>query len=237
MALHSKRGPPLPAPTDTSSNSGVGNSGPGAGADNGALDGTELSRVTDQSDQTSYSIPEDGSPVTIPTHRRRAEGADRISRESHPSQTSLLIEYFEGGKESQVETRRPSVRVKVTPSGKSKGRSGNNGGHIQITKSRSGGKEEKEGGRKPSYTKRIHLSSSGGNTKNTRLIDLDGDGQSLSSYASATEESNVSRNPIEIEVGPRRHRSPLIPDPDAPLREQVLGSDVSSMPANSFLDG
>ncbi|OBT50511.1 hypothetical protein VE04_10366, partial [Pseudogymnoascus sp. 24MN13] len=191
-----------------------------------------------QRDQTSYSIPEDGSPVTIPTNRRR-EGADRMSRESHPSQTSLLIEYFEGGKESHVESRRPSVRVKVTPSsGKSKGRSGGGGGHIQITKSRSGGKEEKDGGRKPSYTKRIHLSSSsGGNTKNARLIDLDGDGQSLSSYASATEESNVSRNPIEIEVGPRRHRSPLIPDPDAPIREQVLGSDVSSMPANSFLDG
>lgn len=236
MALHSKRGPPLPAPTDTSSNSGVG-VGAGAGADEAAPDGTEISRVTDQSDQTSYSIPEDGSPVTIPTNRRRADGADRISRESHPSQTSLLIEYFEGGKESQMETRRPSVRVKVTPSGKSKGRSGNNGGHIQITKSRSGGKEDKEGGRKPSYTKRIHLSSSGGNTKNARLIDLEGDGQSLSSYASATEESNVSRNPIEIEVGPRRHRSPLIPDPDAPIREQVLGSDVSSMPANSFLDG
>lgn len=241
MAQHSKRGPPLPAPTDTSSNSGVG-VGAGAGAaDEGALDGTELSRVTDQSDQTSYSIPEDGSPVTIPTNRRRGDGAgaDRISRENHPSQTSLLIEYFEGGKDSQVETRRPSVRVKVTPSGgKSKGRSGgNNGGHIQITKSRSGGKEEKEGARKPSYTKRIHLSSSGGNTKNARLIDLEGDGQSLSSYASATEESNVSRNPIEIEVGPRRHRSPLIPDPDAPIREQVLGSDVSSMPANSFLDG
>ncbi|OBT82665.1 hypothetical protein VE02_08833 [Pseudogymnoascus sp. 03VT05] len=240
MALHTSRGPPLPAPTDISSNSGVGvnhNNSGGAGADAAGLDGTELSRVTDQSDQTSYSIPEDGSPVTIPTNRRR-EGADRISRESHPSQTSLLIEYFEGGKESQVESRRPSVRVKVTPSsGKSKGRSGGSGGHIQITKSRSGGKEEKDGGRKPSYTKRIHLSSSGGNTKNARLIDLEGDGQSLSSYASATEESNVSRNPIEIEVGPRRHRSPLIPDPDAPIREQVLGSDVSSMPANSFLDG
>jgi hypothetical protein len=243
MAPHTSRGPPLPAPTDTSSNSGVGvnnsnnNNSGGAGASVGALDGTELSRVTDQSDQTSYSIPEDGSPVTIPTHRRR-EGADRISRESHPSQTSLLIEYFEGGKESHVESRRPSVRVKVTPSsGKSKGRSGGSGGHIQITKSRSGGKEEKDGARKPSYTKRIHLSSSGGNTKNARLIDLEGDGQSLSSYASATEESNVSRNPIEIEVGPRRHRSPLIPDPDAPIREQVLGSDVSSMPANSFLDG
>ncbi|ELR06843.1 hypothetical protein GMDG_08134 [Pseudogymnoascus destructans 20631-21] len=236
MALQTSRGPPLPAPTDTSSNSGVGVNSGGAGVDAAGLDGTELSRVTDQSDQTSYSIPEDGSPVTIPTHRRR-EGADRISRESHPSQTSLLIEYFEGGKESQVESRRPSVRVKVTPSGKSKGRSGGSGGHIQITKSRSGGKEEKDGGTKPSYTKRIHLSSSGGNTKNARLVDLEGDGQSLSSYASATEESNVSRNPIEIEVGPRRHRSPLIPDPDAPIREQVLGSDVSSMPANSFLDG
>jgi hypothetical protein len=133
---------PLPTPTDTSSNSGVGvnnnnnnnnNNSGGAGASAGALDGTDISRVTDESDQTPYSIPEDGSPMTIPTHRRR-EGADRISRESHPSHTTLLIEYFEGGKESHVESRRPSVRVKVTPSSrKSKGRSGGSGGHRERT--------------------------------------------------------------------------------------------------------
>jgi len=223
MGVDSKRGPPLPAPTDASSNSGVG-----AGADMAA---TDLSRVTDVTDKTSYSLPEDGSPLTISTNRRRREADLGMSREAQQSQTSLLIEYFEGGKGSQVETRRPSVRVKVTPSSKSRSRSSN--GHIQITKSRSGNEESGRSGRRPSYTKRIHLGTSRGD----RLADLDGDGHSLSSYASATEESNVSRNPIEIEVRPRRHGSPLIPDPDAAIREQQLGSDVSSMPANSFLDG
>lgn len=172
--------------------------------------------------------------MTIPTHRRSKDGGISISQEGHQSQTSLLIEYFEGGKGSEVSTRRPSVRVKVTPSSRnSKSRGRSNNGHIQITKSRSGN-EEAKGGRKPTYSKRINLSSP--NNRSDRLVELDGDGHSLSSYASATEESNVSRNPIEIEVGPRRHRSPLIPDPTSSVREQQLGSDVSSMLPNSFLD-
>jgi hypothetical protein len=122
MGVDSRKAPPLPAPTETDSTTG----------------GTELeSRVTEK---TTYSLPSDGSPVTIPT-KKTHKGLG-----SNKSQTSLLIEYFEGGKGSHAESRRPSVRVKVTPSSKSsKSRSSND--HIQIT--------ERKGTRKPSYTKRI----------------------------------------------------------------------------------
>ncbi|KAI7772146.1 hypothetical protein LZL87_009309 [Fusarium oxysporum] len=57
--------------------------------------------------QTSYDTPADGTPVTIHTLRNRAT----------MSQTSLLIEYFEGGKgQSDPSSSRPSVRVRLTPS-------------------------------------------------------------------------------------------------------------------------
>jgi hypothetical protein len=165
--------------------------------------------------------------VTVSTRKKKTERVkESLTRNGHQSQTSLLIEYFEGGKGSHAETRRPSVRVKVTPSSKSRSRSSNE--HIQIT--------ETKGNRKPSYTKRINLSSP--NTRGERIT-IDGDDtKSISSYASATEESNLSRNgPIEIEVM-RRHGSPLIPtSDDRSANMHQLGSDVSSMPANSFLDG
>jgi hypothetical protein len=217
MGVDSRR-PPLPAPTDTDSViSGIGPVTDLA---------TDVSRATEKS---SYSLPSDGTPVTIATKRRGDVG---ISRDNNKSQTSLLIEYFEGPKDSKV-NRRPSVRVKVTPSSKRNGRREEEGGHIQITKSRSN-TEEAKSGRKSSYSKRINLSSS--HNKGERVVDLE-DGASMSSYASATEESNVSRNPIEVEIRPGRHGSPLIPDERAPVRDVALGSDVSSMPANSFLDG
>jgi len=208
MGLDSKKAPPLPAPTET---------------DTGTDLATDLSRATEK---TSQTLPEDGSPVTIPGKKKKHErDGESLTRASHQSQTSLLIEYFEGGKSSQADSRHPSVRVKVTPSSKSRSRSTNE--HIQIT--------ETKGTRKPSYTKRINLSSKDKN------IEVDGDHQSVSSFNSATEESNVGRNnPIEIEVMPKRHGSPLIPTEAGSSREvriQQLGSDVSSMPADSFLDG
>src|SRR6266536_3277238 len=110
MGLEKGKGPPLPAPTETDSTTG----------------GTELgSRITDNS---NYTLPEDGSPVTISTRRKKNEKDGPLA--SNKSQTSLLIEYFEGGKGSQEHSRRPSVRVKVTPSSKSRSRSANE--HIQI---------------------------------------------------------------------------------------------------------
>jgi hypothetical protein len=203
MGVDSRKAPPLPAPTETD---------------------TDLSRVTEK---TSQTLPEDGSPVTIPSRKKKHErDGESLTRASHQSQTSLLIEYFEGGKGSQADSRRPSVRVKVTPSSKSRSRSTNE--HFQIT--------ETKGTRKPSYTKRINLSSM------DKSAEGEGDHQSVSSFNSATEESNVSRNaPIDIEVRPpKRHGSPLIPTEAGSSREvriQQLESDVSSMPADSFLDG
>ncbi|OWP03617.1 hypothetical protein B2J93_3238 [Marssonina coronariae] len=206
-----RKGPPLPAPTETDSTTG----------------GTELgSRITEKS---QYTLPEDGSPVTISTRRKKGD-KDGHGLANNKSQTSLLIEYFEGGKGGQADSRRPSVRVKVTPSSKSRGRSSNE--HIQIT--------ERASNRKTSYTKRIHLSP---NVKGEKsLVEGEGDDSgSLHSYKSATEESNVTSRgggPIEVEIMPRRHGSPLIPTAGSSSRYlQQNASDISSMPADSFLDG
>jgi len=212
MGVESKKGPPLPAPTETDSTTG--------GTDFG-------SRVTEKS---TYSLPEDGSPVTIATRRKKSDKDGHGSlNPNNKSQTSLLIEYFEGGKGNQAESRRPSVRVKVTPSSKSRSRSSND--HIQIT--------ERKGTRKPSYTKRIQLSP---NVKGDKSPEGEGDDNSLHSYRSATEESNVTSrggHPIEVEIMPRRHGSPLIPTGESSSTKYVQqnASDISSMPADSFLDG
>lgn len=213
MGIESRSRPPLPAPTETDSNTE-------AEAHNSTS--TELdSKLTEKS---QYTLPEDGSPVTIATRRIKRDGH---GLSNNKSQTSLLIEYFEGGKGSQAESRRPSVRVKVTPSSKSRSRTSD---HIQIT--------ERKGTRKPSYTKRIQLPT---HTREER-IEGEGDDNSLHSYLSATEESNVTSrggNPIEVEIMPRRHGSPLIPTgaPSSSRYAQTNQSEISSMPADSFLDG
>ncbi|KAK0107193.1 hypothetical protein ONS95_003898 [Cadophora gregata] len=206
-----RKGPPLPAPTETDSTTG----------------GTELgSRITDKS---QFTLPEDGSPVTISTRRKKGD-KDGHGLSTNKSQTSLLIEYFEGGKGSQADSRRPSVRVKVRPSSKSRSKSSND--HIQIT--------ERGSNRKASYTKRIQLSP---NVKSDKSLVLEGEGDdhSLHSYRSATEESNVTSRgggPIEVEIMPRRHGSPLIPTGESSSKYvQQNTSDISSMPADSFLDG
>lgn len=209
MGVEGRKAPPLPAPTETDTTTG----------------GSEIgSRITTNTAKSDYTLPEDGSPVTIPT-RRKKEGRGHLSTKS---QTSLLIEYFEGGKDGKAESRRPSVRVKVTPSSKSKGRSSND--HIQIT--------EQKGTRKPSYTQRIPLSPN----KSDKLLEGEGDDNSSNSYRSATEESNVTSrggHPIEVEIMPRRHGSPLIPTGESSTSKYIQqnASDISSMPADSFLDG
>jgi hypothetical protein len=210
MGVEGRKAPPLPAPTETDTTTG----------------GSEIgSRITEKS---QYILPEDGSPVTIATRRKNGDKNGLGGLSSSKSQTSLLIEYFEGGKEGKADSRRPSVRVKVTPSSKSKGRSTND--HVQIT--------ERKGNRKPSYTKRIQLSP---NVRSDKSLDAEGDDHSVHSYRSATEESNVtsrSGRPIEVEIMPRRHGSPLIPTNESGSRYvQQNTSDISSMPADSFLDG
>lgn len=209
MSIDSQKAPPLPAPTETETE---------------PLTPTELT-VTDVSrlgdDKSSYSLPEDGTPVTIRTR----------SHQHNKSQTSLLIEYFEGGKGSTAGStidRKPSVRVRLTPSKKG------NGDHIQVTETR--------GSRRASLTRRIPLDAPSG-AREQEYLDHEEDDNSMTSYASATEESNVSRNPIDIEIdrgdrGNRRRRpaSPLIPSTTESY-VPANASDISAIPSDSFLDG
>lgn len=202
MGVDSRKAPPpLPAPTETDTTTPTELT-------------TDVSRPGD--DKSSYSIPDDGTPVTI---RTRGHKPDR-------SQTSLLIEYFEGSRPSTTgasskSERRPSVRVRLTPSRKSRG------DHIQVTESSS---------RRASQTRRIALE--GPSTREIEFPEGSEDDNSMTSYASATEESNVSRNPIDIEID-RSHRrrrpaSPLIP---SETYQPGDASEISVIPADSFLDG
>ncbi|KAF2236365.1 hypothetical protein EV356DRAFT_530987 [Viridothelium virens] len=202
--------PPLPAPTDESGLSSTEKSG--FVPDDLA---TDVSRMTDK---TSFSIPEDGSPITIST-KKIANDNLSLKKGRHQSQTSLLIEYFEGGKESDKLKTRPSVRVKVTPSSARKASSGSD--HIQITET---GKN-----RKPSYTRRISL---GGKNEKLQL------GVPEGTEVSYSDESNVSgRPPVEVEVL-HNNGSELSASNVARGSHGVLAaSDISSMPPDSMLEG
>ncbi|KAL3960969.1 hypothetical protein ACCO45_006086 [Purpureocillium lilacinum] len=136
-----------------------------------------------------------------------------------------LDRILRGGKPGSGSDRKPSVRVRLTPSKKSKG------DHIQVT--------ETKGTRKASLTRRIPLDEAIA----SREIQLGGEGgedaHSMTSYASATEESNVSRNPIDIEIDRNRRRrrpaSPLIPTGET--YQPGNPSEISAIPTDSFLDG
>ena len=207
------RKPTLPAPTDSSA--AVDTSG-------GSVTGTDLATdVSKRTDKTSYSIPEDGSPITISTRKKREKGETKLGRSHNRSQTSLLIEYFEGGKEgSKSQTRRPSVRVKVTPSAAKKLKDERD--HIVVS--------ESNGTRRPSYSRRISLGSSVSPKRVT-------EDQSISSAASLAEDSNLARGPppVEIEVLHRGQGSDLSGTSNEP-RYIVPPSDISSMPPDSVLD-
>ncbi|KAI2640095.1 hypothetical protein GGS21DRAFT_537825 [Xylaria nigripes] len=212
MGVDYRKGPPLPLPTESEDLTTPTETAP-----------SEVSGVVDE--ESHYSLPDDGTPVTI---RTRGHRSDR-------SQTSLLIEYFEGGKASPggsvVTERKPSVRVRLTPS-KTRGKND----HIQITETRS--------------SRRTSLSKKGSEISHVNRSELDAtdpeEVHSMHSYASATEESNVSRNPIEVEIDPgsvhsRRRRkisSPLIPAADSKGSNCLPPnmSDISAIPSDSFLD-
>ena len=125
--------PTLPAPTDSLIESTEESNTPTDLA-------TDLSRQTDKS---SHTIPEDGTPITLPTGRKRSTSG-KLTQSSH-SQTSLLIEYFEAGTGQNVKSR-PSVRVKVHPSGSRKDKDKQEG-EVVVTESR--------GDRKPSFRRRL----------------------------------------------------------------------------------
>ena len=196
MGLNTKR-PPLPAPTEPSTLDS---------ADDSNLRDDVYTNVSTRTDKTSFSIPEDGTPVTINT--TKPNGA---IHKKYPSQTSLLIEYFEGGKTEGKVHSRPSVRVKVTPSSrKSKNKATSD--HVQIT-------HTNRNSRKPSYTRRISL----GSKPRDEIIDT--------RTADISDGSNVSSlPPVEIEVlqtssDLSSHGGRFIP----------MASDVSSMPPDSML--
>ncbi|KAH9906983.1 hypothetical protein F4778DRAFT_778411 [Xylariomycetidae sp. FL2044] len=217
MGVDSKA-PPLPAPTETESLTTPTEAAP-----------SDVSKTADE--KSHYSLPDDGTPVTIKTRGHRP----------NRSQTSLLIEYFEGGKSprgspdaaGRSSERRPSVRVRLTPS-KARGKND----HIQITETKSS--------RKASLSRKATASP---NMSRSELEALDPeDARSMHSYASATEESNVSRgNPIEVEIDPGHHHSrrrrkpssPLIPAADSKASSYLPPnmSDISGIPTDSFLDG
>lgn len=213
--------PPLPAPTESSTLQTSG----------GSVTGTDLATdVSRRTDKTSFSIPEDGSPVTITTKKRR-EHRDRdrehsLTTASHHSQTSLLIEYFEGGKGLNVHSR-PSVRVKVTPSAARKAKDTNE--HIQIT--------EASGTRKPSYTRRISLGPKSSGEKRTTES---ADDKSISSINSPTDESTIARGypPVEIEV--MKGGGSDLSEASLPAEKRYIdqtASEISSIPPDSMLEG
>ena len=220
MGVETRKKPPLPAPTDSTTLQTSG----------GSVTGTDLATdLSRRTDRTSYSIPEDGSPVTISTKKRKdkreKEHESALTKTSHQSQTSLLIEYFEGGKGPNVLTR-PSVRVKVTPSAARKIRDTND--HIQITAAGSS--------RKPSYTRRISL---GPRSAGEKQITESADDRSISSYTSAAEDSSLAGKnpPVEIEVLHRDQGSDLSAGSAVKQRYvQQNPSEISSMPPDSMLE-
>lgn len=191
MGVKAQR-PSLPAPTESGTE------------DNGSpqMDdvATDLSK---RSDLTSYSLPENGDAITIPISKR-SKGDNTGSA---ASQTSLLIEYFEGGKSG--DKSRPSVRVKVTPSGKRP----KSGESVHIT--------EVGNNKRVSHTRRISLAP-----KSTSKA-------LVGSAVSQDDDVSALSQPLEVEVlqNPTDMSTNLSKSKAIPL-----GSDVSSMPGDSVLD-
>ena len=158
---------------------------------------------------------------------REGKHARKLAHASHHSQTSLLIEYFEGGKGPKVHSR-PGVRVRVRPLAARKIKDTNE--HVQVTASK--------GSRRPSYTRRISLGPhSSGERQPTEIAD----DKSISSSTSAAEESSLAHRspPVEVKISNRDQESDLS-GPNIEREERythVNPSDISSMPADSILEG
>ncbi|KIW87341.1 uncharacterized protein Z519_11977 [Cladophialophora bantiana CBS 173.52] len=201
----SSRRPILPAPTDSLLESADDT---GHGTDLG----TDLSR---RSEKTSEIIPDDGSPITITPAPKRNIG--KLTKSGQQSQTSLLIELFEGGKASDSGQRRPSLRVRYTPSHSRKNRDKSDR-HILVTESPTA--------RRPSFSHRISL---GGNETLAPNV-IEGSISSLD-----TGDDFRPAVPVDIEVlqNEDSDRSVLSSLPET--RYIIPESDISSMPAESSL--
>jgi hypothetical protein len=204
MGLDTRR-PPLPAPTESTDET----SGPDTEV------GTTL---TTRTDKTSYSIPEDGSPITISTHKINAGREGGLHHRRQKSQTSLLIEYFETSKSGDKSKNRPSVRVKVTPSGTKKHPAAR--GAVQITGIGSD--------RKPSYTRRISLRNTSAEQDTSPDEDAD--------LGYSPQATSSRRAPVEIEV--LQDGSEIsTAQSSRGLLYAPIDSNISSMPPDSMLDG
>ncbi|KAF3007908.1 hypothetical protein E8E13_011086 [Curvularia kusanoi] len=190
--------PPLPAPTEPSTLSS-------SGYEDTTLRDDVDTNVSARTDKTSYSIPEDGTPITINTTKTSLH-------KKYPSQTSLLIEYFEAGKENGKTRSRPSVRVRVTPSSRKKNRQGIDQVHLTQTSKNS---------TKPAYTRRISLLQQGRKDPVRTYHQEPSDDSTVSSLP-----------PVDIEV--LNHASDLSYDGG---HFMPMTSDISSMPADSMLEG
>ncbi|KAH3909759.1 transaldolase [Parastagonospora nodorum] len=202
MSLATKR-PPLPAPTEPSTLDS---------ADDTYLRTDVETNVSTRTDKTSYSVPEDGTPITInTTNTTKPQGT---LHKKFPSQTSLLIEYFEAGKEEGKVRSRPSVRVRVTPSSRKNTTTAND--HVKIT-------QTSRQPHKPSYTRRISL----GSKPRDDIIDT----RTAETYSEASTVSSLP--PVEIEV--LQNTSDV--SSNGAGRFQIMASDISSMPPDSMLEG
>lgn len=200
MGAEAHQRPPLPAPTEPTD-----------------VDDTDVAtNISRRTDQTSYSIPEDGSPITISTHKLTSKEGPRLRHGRNKSQTSLLIEYFEATKGNKGKNR-PSVRVKVTPSAHRKSKTSDS---VQITGIGSD--------KKPSYTRRISL----GSKSPDKAAPVEATEVSHSSG------SNLSAAPpVEVEILNNSDISSLKQGRESrDLHYLPVTSDVSSMPPDSLLE-
>lgn len=204
----SSRRPILPAPTESLVDGSADEASPATDLDFG----TDLSR---QTEKTSQTIPDDGSPITITTAPKRKSG--KLTKSSQQSQTSLLIEYFEGGKTSESGQRRPSLRVRYTPSHSKKNKEKGEG-HILVTESPTA--------RRPSLSH--HISLGGNETLAPNVID-----GSISSLESA--DDFRPSIPLEVEVLQPDDSDISVLSPPPENRSIIPDSDISSMPAESSL--
>ncbi|KAK6332523.1 hypothetical protein TWF730_004186 [Orbilia blumenaviensis] len=171
--------------------------------------------------KSSYSIPDDGRAITIETnkknHQKQIMDTDAASAVSQNSQTSLLIEYFEGARgQGSAPSNRPSVRVKVTPS--SHRRAAQQARAIEL-----GPDGRPVTKRAPSYTQRISLSNPRGDdrlivAKDRRKRRSDAGGSDMTitrvdddftSEVSEQSQSLVQPPPMKIDVIREGPGSPL----------------------------
>lgn len=202
----------LPAPTESL----VDESTVGEVEETGVGEDEVATDLSQRTDRTHHTIPEDGSPITISTSKPTSK-TTKLTQGNQASQTSLLIEYFEAGKDSSP-NRRPSVRVKVIPSSRNKNKNATEG-HIVLTEAREG-----DTGRK-STSRRISLGSS-----NPRVVPLDGNFSDFASHETIQLRQNA---PLDIEIQQNSDLSEMSASPEA--KYIVAPSDISSMPADSML--